>query len=54
MENIQENFFSKNNIEILNKKLLEHLNAINANRNDKQYIVSTLLKNMKTTWIKID
>ena len=54
MENIQENFFSKNNIEILNKKLLEQLNAINANGKDKQYIVNTLLKNMKTTWMKID
>ena len=54
MENIQENFFSKNNIEILNKKLLDQLNAISANGKDKQYIVNTLLKNMKITWKKID
>ena len=54
MENIQENFFSKNNITELNKKLLHDLNANNTNSKDKQYIMSILIKHMQTTWRKID
>ena len=54
MENIQENFFSKNNITVLNNKLLNDLNANNTNSKDKQYITSALIKHMKTTWKKID
>jgi len=54
MENIQENFFSKNNITVLNNKLLQDLNASNANSKDRQYITNTLVKHMQSTWKKID
>jgi len=54
MENIQEKFFSKNNIIGLNNKLLENLNATSANNNDKIFITNTLIKHMQSIWKTID
>ena len=54
MENIQENFFSKDNIIILNNKLLDNLNAKNANNNDKIFITNSLVKNMQNIWKTMD
>ena len=54
MENIQENFFSKNNISLLNNKLLENLNAKNLNEKQRIYIAQTIVNNMKIIWKTID
>ena len=54
MENIQENFFSKNNISLLNNKLLENLNVKNLNEKQRIYIAQTIVNNMKIIWKTID
>jgi hypothetical protein len=54
MENIQENFFSKNNISLLNNKLLENLNVKNLNEKQRIYIAQTIVNNMKIIWKNID
>lgn len=54
MENIQENFFSKNNISLLNNKLLENLNIKNLNEKQRVFIAQTIVNNMKTTWKTIN
>jgi len=54
MENIQENFFSKNNISLLNNKLLETLNTKNLNEKQRIYIAQTIVNNMKIIWKTID
>jgi hypothetical protein len=54
MENIQEKFFSKNNISLLNNKLLENLNVKNLNEKQRVFIAQTIVDNMKKTWKTID
>jgi len=54
MENIQENFFSKNNISLLNNNLLETLNTKNLNEKQRIYIAQTIVNNMKIIWKTID
>jgi hypothetical protein len=50
MENIQEIFFSKNNIITLNNKILEKINNIDLNKNQKIFIANTIVKHMKIIW----
>jgi len=54
MENIQEKFFLKNNISLLNTKLLENLHFKNLNEKQRIFITQTIVNNMKNTWKTID
>ena len=54
MENIQEKFFSKNNITLLNNKLLENLNVKNLNDKQRVFIAETIVSIMKNIWKTID
>jgi hypothetical protein len=54
MENIQEKFFSKNNISSLNNKLLENLDIKNLNDKQRIFIAEKIVNNMKITWKSID
>ena len=51
MENIQESFFSKNNVNLLFNKLVETLKISN---NDRQTVGNMLLKNMNIVWKNLD
>jgi len=52
MENLEQIFFSKNNIGIINNKLLNQFNI--KNDKDKKYVSSILMKNIKNTWSSLD
>jgi len=54
MENIQEKFFSKNNISLLNSKLLENLNLKNLSENQRMFIAQSIVNNMKIIWKTLD
>jgi len=54
MDNIQDKFFSKNNISLLNNKLLENLKLKNANEKQRIYIAQTLVNIMKNIWKTLD
>ena len=54
MENIQQNFFSKNNIGQLNANLVDQLNIRNLDNNQKIHIANTLVKHMKILWKNLD
>ena len=54
MENIQEKIFSKNNIILINNRLLENFKNNNLNENNKIYITQTIVNNMKYLWKTID
>jgi len=54
MENIQEKFFSKTNISLLNSKLLENLNLKNLSENQRMFIAQTIVNNMKIIWKTLD
>jgi hypothetical protein len=54
MENIQEKFFSKNNISLLNNKLLGNLDVRNLNEKQRILIAQTIVNNMKNMWKTLD
>jgi hypothetical protein len=54
VEQIQADFFSKNNISGLNKILLQQTNNQNIPRESKQEIINMLIKNMKVIFKQID
>ena len=54
MENIQETIFSKNNITLLNNKLLDNLNIKNLNDKQSVFIAQTIVNFMKNIWKTID
>ena len=54
MENIQEKFFSKNNISLLNNKILENINVKSLNEKQRIHIAQTIVNNMKIIWKTID
>ena len=54
MENIQEKFFSKNNISLLNNKLLDNLHVSNLNEKQRVLIAQTIVNNMKNMWKTLD
>jgi len=54
MENIQEKFFSKNNISLLNNKLLGSLDIRNLNEKQRVLIAQTIVNNMKNMWKTLD
>ena len=53
-EQVQNIFFSKDNIAELNKTILEKTNMHNLNREGKQEFINILVKNMKTVYKSID
>jgi hypothetical protein len=54
VEQIQSNFFSKDNISGLNKILLQQTNNQNISREGKQELINILIKNMKIIFKQID
>jgi hypothetical protein len=54
MESPQTYFFSKENIRIINRKILEELNLSSVNNKDNQIIINRIQQNMKQMWQKID
>jgi hypothetical protein len=54
MENVQETFFSKNNIGLLNNQVLENLQFSNLTQNERIMIANTLVDQMKKVWSTLD
>ena len=54
MENIQNIFFSKENISKLNEKIISTYNLYNLTIKEKKEIVEKLIQNMKITWSSLD
>ena len=54
VKTITDTFFSKENISLLNKKLLEKNKLTEINKNDKKKIIDLLIKNMKIIYKSLD
>lgn len=54
IKEIQSMFFSRENISCLNKQLLNALNKINTDRDDKKHIIDILIENMKKVYKNLE